>query len=817
MNREDIKALVDQLTLEEKAGLCSGRDNWYTKAVARLGIPAVRTSDGPHGLRTQEGSMNSLAEDASMKAVCFPAGCAVAAGFDRELVWEMGAELGRECQAAGVDVLLGPGINIKRSPLCGRNFEYYSEDPLLAGALGAAYVQGVQSQGRGVSLKHFFANSQEHRRMDCSSEMDERTMREIYLTAFETVVKEAQPWTVMASYNKIGGIYSTANKKYLTDVLRGEWGFEGLVTSDWGAVHDRAAAVAAGCDLTMPAEDTDAELVAAVQEGRLPLNALDACCERVLALAFKAAETRKDDVTFDYERGHALARRLAAECMVLLKNEARAECPAADRILPLRAEDMVAFIGGFAAAPCYQGGGSSHINSSRVVSALEAARNAGYAVTWAQGYPESGTEPDEQLLAEAVRTAKAARVAVVFAGLPDNMESEGVDRRHMNMPESHNALIEATCEANPNCVVVLHNGAPVEMPWADRPRAILEAYLGGQAVGEAVVDVLYGHVNPSGHLPETFPKKLSDNPSYLFYFGEGDQVNYSERFFVGYRYYVSKDLEPLYPFGHGLSYTAFVYGAPVTDKSEMDDTDTLSVDVTVKNTGAMAGKALVQLYIAPPRQEVIRPVRELKGFEKVYLEPGECRTVNFQLSKRAFAHWSEDVGGRADIAGEQPDNGGRPSVSAGGRAASGDWRVESGEYRIQVCENAHKVLTESVVKVRGTQPLRRIKYSLDMTMGDFSKTPEGRQILDDNIGYMLQGMAAAGFLPGEAVGALNAMGGGKINLAAVEMLASRMGMDAGGAGGVSVLFGQPVNMLAGFMPKEKVQELKALMAQWNQQ
>lgn len=800
MNREQIKALVGQLTLEEKAGLCSGRDNWYTKAVVRLGIPAVRTSDGPHGLRTQAGSLNSLAEDASIKAVCFPAGCAVAAGFDRELLREMGVELGRECQAAGVDVLLGPGINIKRSPLCGRNFEYYSEDPLVAGELGAAYVQGVQSQGRGTSLKHFFANSQEHRRMDCSSQMDERTMREIYLTAFETVVKEAQPWTVMASYNKIGSIHATAHKKYLTDMLRDEWGFQGLVTSDWGAVHDRVAAVEAGCDLTMPAEDTDAQLVAAVQEGRLSQSALDACCERVLELAFKAAQGRKEAAVFDYEGGHELARRIASECIVLLKNEMPGKC-----ILPLSPADSVAFIGGFAAKPRYQGGGSSHINSFKVVSALEAARNAGYCVTWAQGYPEKGTAPDAQLIAEAVRIAKEADVAVVFAGLPDNMESEGVDRRHMNMPESHNALIEAVCAANPDCVVVLHNGAPVEMPWVDRPRAIVEAYLGGQAVGEAVVDILFGHTNPSGHLPETFPKKLSDNPSYLFYFGEGDRVDYSERFFVGYRYYVSKDMEPLYPFGHGLSYTTFEYGTPVTDRSEMDDTDTLSVAVTVKNTGAMAGKALVQLYVAPPRQEVIRPVRELKGFEKVYLEPGELKTVNFKLSKRAFAHWSGDAG----------KNAGRPGIESDSSAVSGDWCVEPGAYRIQVCENAHKVLTETIVNVQSTQSLRWIKYSLDMTMGDFAKTPEGHKILDDNIGYMVQGMAAAGFLPGEAVGALNAMGGGKINLAAVEMLASRMGMDAGGAGGVSVLFGQPVSMLTSFMPEEKVQELKVLMAQWN--
>ena len=414
MELKKIKELVSSLTLEEKAGLTSGKDNWFTKAVERLNIPAVRTSDGPHGLRTQKGEVNSLAEDATVKAVCFPAACATAASFDRELVWRMGEALGKECQALGVDVLLGPGINIKRSPLCGRNFEYFSEDPLLAGELGAAFVQGVQSQGRGTSLKHFFANSQEHRRTDASSEMDERTMREIYLPAFETVVKKAQPWTIMASYNKIGGIYSTANRKYLTELLREEWCFEGLVTSDWGATHDRPAAVAAGCDLTMPAEDTDEQIVIAVQEGKLAETDLDACCERLLELAFKAVETRQAGVEFDYEGDHALVREIAGQSMVLLKNE--------ENILPISKETKVAFIGFFAETPRYQGGGSSHINSSKVVCAMEAAKMAGYCVEYAPGCKADGST-DETLIDQAAAIAKAAKVAVVFVGLTDAMET----------------------------------------------------------------------------------------------------------------------------------------------------------------------------------------------------------------------------------------------------------------------------------------------------------------------------------------------------------------------------------------------------------
>lgn len=778
MTSQEIKALVSQLTLEEKAGFTSGRDNWFTKAVERLSIPAVRTSDGPHGLRTQRGDVNTLAEGSSATAVCFPAACATAASFDRALLRRMGEELGKECQAMGVDVLLGPGVNIKRSPLCGRNFEYFSEDPLLAGELGAAFVQGVQSQGRGTSLKHFFANSQEHRRMDASSEMDERTMREIYLPAFEKVVKEAQPWTVMASYNKIGGVYSTANGKYLDGVLRKEWGFEGLVTSDWGATHDRPAAVAAGCDLTMPAEDTDQEIVKAVQEGRLPEEALDACCERLLALAFKAAETRQDGVEFDYEGGHALAREIAGESMVLLKNEGG--------ILPLDKGANVAFIGSFAAKPRYQGGGSSHINSSKVVGALEAAENAGLTIKYAPGCSEDGSTTDE-LLAEAAEAAKDAQVAVVFVGLTEPMESEGTDRRHMNLPEGHNALVDAVCAANPNTVVVLHNGSPVELPWAEKPRAILEAYLGGQAVGEAVIDVLYGDVNPSGRLPESFPKRLEDNPSYLYYFGEGGTVHYNESLFVGYRYYESKKQDVLFPFGHGLSYTTFACSDLKLDKEKMDEDDELIASVTVTNTGARVGKTVIQLYIAPEKVEMIRPVRELKGFEKVELAPGESKTVTFTLGKRAFAHWN-------------------PTVHS--------WRCESGKYTVQIGESAHDIVLEAAVEMTA-EPIPPVGgYSVGMPMGEFTKSPKGYKFLDENIQYMIRGMAMAGFIPKELLTMADSIPGG-LNLAVIDMLAQRAGNAASGTSGIQTLMGQPLSVLNSFLPQEKKDELTALLDELN--
>lgn len=778
MERTKMQEIISQLTLEEKAGLTSGKDNWFTKAVERLDIPALRTSDGPHGLRTQAGETNSLAEDSAVKAVCFPAACATAASFDRELVRRMGEALGRECQALGVDVLLGPGINIKRSPLCGRNFEYFSEDPLLAGELGAAFVEGVQSQGRGTSLKHFFANSQEHRRMDVSSEMDERTMREIYLPAFETVVKKAQPWTIMASYNKIGGTYSTANKKYLTGLLREEWGFEGLVTSDWGAVHDRPAAAAAGCDLTMPAEDTDEQIVRAVKEGTLAEADLDACCERLLELAFKAAETRRQDVEFDYEGDHALAREIAGQSMVLLKNE--------ENILPLSKESKVAFIGLFAEKPRYQGGGSSHINSFKVVGALEAARAVGLQVEYAPGCRADGST-DETLLAQAVKAAKAAKAAVLFLGLTDGMETEGVDRRHMRLPEGHNALAEAVCEANPNTVVVLHNGSPAELPWVEKPKAILEAYLGGQAVGEATVDVLWGKVNPSGHLPETFPKRLEDNPSFLHYFGEAGTASYNEGIFVGYRYYESRKQEVLFPFGHGLSYTAFRYSNLTLDKEELEEGGELKVSVTVTNIGNCFGRALVQLYIAPEKAEMIRPVRELKEFAKTALASGESKTITFTLNQRAFAHWNP---------------------------ITHSWRCENGTYTVQIGESAHDICLEASVRMTAEPIPPAGGYTLGMPMGDFSKSNKGHKFLDENIGCMLWGMAAAGFIPGELTAVLEQIPGG-VNLAVIDMLAQKAGSMAGGAGGLQVLLGQPLSVLYSFLPQEKKDELTALVEALN--
>ncbi len=667
MEIEKIRQLISRMTLEEKASLCSGEDFWHTKAIERLGIPASMVSDGPHGLRKQDDKVDHLGVNDSIKAVCFPAACATAASFDRDMIRRMGEAVGDSCQHEKLSVVLGPAVNIKRSPLCGRNFEYFSEDPYLAGQMSAAFTKGVQSKNVGVSVKHFAANSQEHRRMSSSSDMDERTLREIYFPAFETTVKEAHPWTVMCSYNRINGVFASEDPWLLTQVLRREWGFDGYVVSDWGAVSDRVAGVAAGLDLEMPASGgyNDRKIVEAVKDGRLDEKAVDLAVEHILNIVYRYVENARPETPWDKEADHLLSADIAAECMVLLKNQ--------DDILPLDKADEIAFIGEFAEKPRFQGGGSSHINCFKTTSALEAAR--GLHITYARGYSVEKDEATPQQIAEAVAAAKKAKAAVVFAGLPDVYESEGYDRSHMRMPACQNALIEAVAEANPNTVVVLHNGSPVEMPWLDKVKGVLEAYLGGQAVGLAVIRVLFGDVNPSGKLPETFPKKLSDNPSYLFYGGEGNNTEYREGVFVGYRYYDKKEAEVLFPFGHGLSYTTFAFSDLRLSAERITDNDTLTATVTVKNTGSRAGKAVVQLYVKAAPGDVIRPVRELKGFEKVALAPGEAKEVSFRLDKRSFAYWNMDLG---------------------------DWHVLSGQYGVEIGASSRQIALSAPVTVEST-------------------------------------------------------------------------------------------------------------------
>ena len=686
----DVKALVSQMTLEEKAGLCSGLDFWHTKPVERLNVPAVMVSDGPHGLRKQDEKADHLGVNDSIKAVCMPAACATAASFDRELIGQMGEAIGSSCQHERLGVVLGPAVNIKRSPLCGRNFEYFSEDPYLAGEMSAAYINGVQSKNVGTSIKHFAANNQEHRRMSSSSDADERTLREIYFPAFEISVRKAQPWTVMCSYNRINGVYASENPWLLTDVLRKEWGFEGYVMSDWGAVSDRAAGVAAGLDLEMPGSGgiNDKKIVAAVKAGKLDEKIVDQACERILNINYRYLENAKPETPWDQEADHQLSAKIAEQCIVLLKN---------DGVLPLNKADEAAFIGEFAAKPRFQGGGSSHINSFKTTSAVQAAE--GLPVTYVQGYSVEKDEATDEMIAEAVKAAKAAKVAVVFAGLPDSYESEGYDRSHMAMPACQNRVIEAVAEANPNTVVVLHNGSPVEMPWLGKVKGVLEAYLGGQAVGIATVRLLYGDANPCGHLAETFPVKLADNPSYLYYGGEGNTTEYREGVFVGYRYYDKKEMEVLFPFGHGLSYTQFKYSNLRLSVEKITDRDTLTATVTVTNTGGRTGKTAVQLYAGPKGGSVIRPVRELKGFEKVELQPGESRDVAFTLDKRSFAYWNTQIH---------------------------DWHVETGEYTIEIGQSSREIDVSGTVTVESTVELPR-RYTMDSIFMDILSDPKAAE------------------------------------------------------------------------------------------
>ena len=700
----DLKKIISQMTLEEKAGMCSGLDFWHLKHIDRLGIPEVMVSDGPHGLRKQDDKGDHLGMNDSIKAVCFPPACLAACSFDRDLMHEMGSAIGREAQANDVSVVLGPAVNIKRSPLCGRNFEYYSEDPYLAGEIAAAFINGVQSEHVGTSIKHFAANNQEYHRMSGSSEVDERTLREIYFPAFETAVKKAQPYTFMCSYNQINGTFASENKWLLTDVLRGDWGFEGYVMSDWGAVNDRVPGLIAGLDLEMPGSGgfNDAEIVKAVKDGSLDEAVLDQAVERILRIIYLYADNHTPQ-EFTMEADHEEARRIAEESMVLLKN---------DGVLPLNPSEKIAFIGGFAKNPRFQGGGSSHINCFRTASALDFLPEHAQ-VTYAEGFPADRDAYDETLAAAAIKAAENADKAVIFAGLPDSFESEGYDRSHMQLPSCQNRLISEILKVQPNTIVVLHNGSPVELPWRHEVKGILEAYLGGQAGGAAVTRILFGAVNPSGKLAETFPEKLSDNPSYLF-FGDGDKVEYREGIYVGYRYYDTKEMPVAYPFGYGLSYTTFAYSNLRLDKETMTDSDTLHVSFDITNTGSAAGKEIVQLYIRDLTGSTNRPLKELKGFEKVSLEPGETKTVTIELDYRSFAWYSTNLG---------------------------DWYAAGGSYEIQVGSSSRdiRLLAKVTLKTARVLPLHVHKNT---TLGELCRNPRTKEIAEKLANQILAGMGA---------------------------------------------------------------------------
>jgi beta-glucosidase len=629
--------LVIEMTLDEKATLLSGDGWWETHPIERVGIPSIMMTDGPHGVRKVAGSPLSP----SVPATCFPTASALAASWNTDLLREVGVALAKECQANDVQILLGPGVNMKRSPLGGRNFEYFSEDPLLAGDLAAAYIEGVQSLGVGTSLKHFAANNQEFERMVMSSNLDERTLHEIYLPAFEIAVKKAQPWSVMCAYNKVNGVYASENELLLRRILKEQWGFTGFVVSDWGAINDRVKGINAGLHLEMPgsADYNRKKIVAGVKSGEIALAQLDLIVVELLSVILLASDNRRPELIPDLEQHNLLARNAAAESIVLLKNE--------NRILPLDLEKTprIAISGIFAKSPRYQGAGSSLVNPTQVLTAYEELVKicgAKATIEYSDGYAEDGSSTSI-LIEEAARLAGQADVAIIFAGLPDSYESEGFDRASLEMPAGHNELIERIVQVQSNVVVVLLNGSAVRMPWASKVTAIIEGWLGGQAGGGAIADILTGLKTPSGKLSETFPMQLEQTPTYPEFPALNKEAVYREGLFIGYRYYDTKKLDPLFPFGFGLSYTEFEFSDIQVSASKIKETGFLTIQVNLKNIGKVAGQEVIQLYVHEQKPAVIRPDKELKAFTKVALAPGEEKTVRLTLNKRSFAYYNDSL------------------------------------------------------------------------------------------------------------------------------------------------------------------------------
>lgn len=744
---------ASDLTLEEKASLTSGADFWTTKAIDRLGIPSVMMTDGPHGLRKQSGSTDHLGLASSVPATCFPPAVGIGSSFDPEIIERVGAAIGVEAAIENVAVVLGPGINIKRSPLCGRNFEYFSEDPIVSGILGAASVRGIQSKGVGTSLKHFAANNQEFDRMRASSDVDPRPLREIYLRGFERVVKDAAPWTVMCSYNKLNGVWTSEDPWLLTSVLRDDWGFDGLVVSDWGAVNDRVVGVAAGLDLEMPASGgrTDAQLVAAVRAGTLPESVLDTAAARAIDLVRKAGERPAVAGPLDVDAHHALAREAAGRSIVLLKNDGA--------LLPLAADQKIAVIGAFATEPRFQGAGSSLINPTRVDNALDELRVVGGEnVSYAAGFAVEGGavaasgRTAEELRAEAVGVARTADVAVLLLGLPAAEESEGFDRDHIDLPAEQLAVLDAVLEVNPRVVVVLSNGGVVALPFADRVPAIIESWLLGQAGGGAVADVLYGAVNPSGKLTETVPVRLEDNPSFGNFPGEFGHVRYGEGLLVGYRWYDAKGLDVTFPFGHGLSYTTFEY-TDATAEVGADGGIVVRLDVT--NSGDRDGREVVQVYVAPTTSIVQRAPRELKAFSSVALAAGETRSVELVVRREDLAYW--------DIRVDR-------------------WVVEGGEYAVEVAASSRDIRSRVSVEISGDAVHQEL--TMNSSVGDLMTHPIAGPIVQQALGGLMGGLggdaAAASMMPNDEamqkmmasfpIGRLAGFAGLPVDFAQIEQL-----------------------------------------------
>lgn len=692
MTDQHVKA--SDLSLEEEASLTSGSDSWHVQGLPEHGLEGYMITDGPYGLRKAKDSASADVYG-SVPATCFPPTAGLASSWNTELTHQVGQAMGEECVQEKVAVILGPGVNIKRSPLGGRNFEYWSEDPVLTGHQAAGVVNGVQSQGIGTSVKHYAANNQETERLRASSDVDERTLREIYLPAFEYIVKHAKPWTFMCAYNRLNGVFGSENKRLLTDILRDEWGFDGIVMSDWGAVHNRAASLNAGLNLEMPPSGSDDEVVEAVKAGQISQEQLDAMAQGMIDLLEKAKPAMsREGYRYDVEAHNQVARQAARESVVMLKNE--------DSILPLRKGEKVAVIGEFARTPRYQGGGSSHITPTEVTSALDAFERSGMEVDFAPGFTLDDESQDGSLTQEALQVAKRADKVVCFLGLPESAESEGFDRTSLDLPAKQIELLEQINEVNPNVIVVLSNGSVVSLTdWLPKAKAVLEAWLLGQAGGLAIVDLLTGEATPSGKLAQTIPVHLDDDPTVINFPGEEGHVRYGEGVFVGYRYYDSFKKPVLFPFGFGLSYANF----EITDISvEKTGKNAVQVKATVTNTSQVDGAQTVQVYVAPGKAKVHRPVHELKAFSKVFLKAGDSQTVSMDLDERDFAYWSQIMN---------------------------DWHVENGTYGIEVATSSRDIVKRVDVEIEGDG--KHFRLNEESSMGEWEEDPIGGPILAEKV------------------------------------------------------------------------------------
>lgn len=696
-----IDELIGQMTINEKIALCIGGSAWCSAAIRRLGIPQMVMTDGPHGLRRVENvneTQNVISLTKSLPSTCFPTASALACSWDEELMYEVGEAIADECIAEDVDILLGPGNNMKRTPLCGRNFEYFAEDPYLGGYLSAAFIKGIQSKGVGATLKHFIANNQEYKRNTMSSEVDERTLREIYLRAFEIAIKEANPLAVMCSYNKLNGTYCSEDHRLLTEILRDEWEYDGFVMSDWGAIHNRVEALKAGVDIEMPGPQKNSfkQLINAVKNREIDEATLDRSVKRIIKAVLKIRKKKKDNPDFNIENNHKKARKIAGESMVLLKNE--------KRILPIKDPEFIAIIGSAAKEPRIQGGGSSQVTPTNVDIPYEEIRKIakGSKLLYEDGYTMND-EFNKDMIDRAKDIAKISDIALIFIAMPPYKEFESYDREDINISRQQIELIKSVASVQPNTVVILNTGAPIVMnEWIDDIPGLIQAWLMGQGGGKALADILFGKINPSGKLSETFPLKLSDTPSYVNYPGENDKVIYGEGIFIGYRYYDKREIDVQFPFGYGLSYTDFEYSNLQVSSDTFKDIDGLNVTVDVSNTGQMKGKEIVQLYVKDKEARLIRPEKELKRFEKVELEPGETKTVSFRLNTRDFAYYD-------------------PQYKK--------WVTDDGEFEIMICKSSKDIILDQEVNLISTiEKPCTLNYS--STVREWLEDKRGKLIID---------------------------------------------------------------------------------------